>query len=223
MKTRPETMRELFTAWTQGGSPEIYSAPGECLQWLFDMQAAGEDIPDGYFPIRALSVDQLAELAAELCGMYETESAAYKVKPEYYDLWFSKETTPDPDYIITPAEIERLSRAWDTTPAELLQQLERVDPDDTHSDGPGYLYTVTLDHYENGRGHTYRETIESETAPEIFAPDFQEIRAESVTDDGPDAWTDITVTFYPLDTDGEPDTAHPAAVYRDGQTITGQH
>ena len=167
MKTRTETMREILTAWTQGGSPEIYRSRADCLQWLQGMREAGEDIDDGYFALRDLTPEQLAELAAELCGMYEAEEA------------------------------EKAQAA-------------------------GYLYTVTIDHYEHGRGHTYSETIESETAPEIFAPDFQEIRAESITD-GPDAWTDITVTFYPLDPDGEPDTAHPAAVYRDGQTITGQH
>ena len=163
MKTRSETMRELLTAWTQGGSPDIYSDPGECLQWLFDMQAAGEDVDDGYFSIRALSVDQLAELAGELCAMYEAEEA------------------------------EKAQAA-------------------------GYLYTVTLDHYTTTSGYTYSETIESETTPEIFAPDFPAIRAESVSD-GPDAWTDIAVTFYPLDADGDADTAHPAAVYRDGETV----
>ena len=49
----------------------------------------------------------------------------WKIKPEYYDLWFGGESV-DPDHIVTPDELDMCSRGWDKPVEELLEQLEEV-------------------------------------------------------------------------------------------------
>ena len=50
------------------------------------------------------------------------QKMTYKIKPEYYDEWFVN--SPDPDYIVTEDELNRLSKEWCVPVKELLKQLE---------------------------------------------------------------------------------------------------
>lgn len=61
-----EMLNELYTAWTQGGSPEIYKDRSECLAWLKAGQEDGEPILAG--------VDDLEEVAERICRMYEEDN-----------------------------------------------------------------------------------------------------------------------------------------------------
>lgn len=72
MKTRSETINDLYIAWTQGGYPELYRNRTECRDWLEGL--VNEDDPEGYFRLNELSEEELSALADELCNMYEKES-----------------------------------------------------------------------------------------------------------------------------------------------------
>lgn len=75
MKTRNETINELYLAWTQGGYPEVYADRAECRDWLEGLVT--EDDPDGYFRLSELTDAQRSELAEEICGMYDKSTAKF--------------------------------------------------------------------------------------------------------------------------------------------------
>ena len=56
----------LYYAWTQGGSDEIYRNVTECYEWLKDGQV-DEDL------LTQMTDDELAALAEEICAEYERE------------------------------------------------------------------------------------------------------------------------------------------------------
>lgn len=47
----------------------------------------------------------------------------FMIKPEYYDYWGIADET---DAVVDMAEIERLAIEWDTTVAELMEQVEEI-------------------------------------------------------------------------------------------------
>ena len=59
----------LYTAWTQGGSDEIYRDRNECLAWLKIAKAIGEE------DVAEMSDNDLEKLATAICEEYEEEMA----------------------------------------------------------------------------------------------------------------------------------------------------
>ena len=45
----------------------------------------------------------------------------YKIRDEFVDLWGG-----DPDAVIDEDELEMIARGWETTPEELMEQLEEI-------------------------------------------------------------------------------------------------
>ncbi len=77
---------------------------------------------------RTRSVPDTASVPTSSVPKKESEEKhmkTYHIKPEYFDLWFGKES-PDPDYIVTQDELENLSREWETPVPELLEQLDEI-------------------------------------------------------------------------------------------------
>lgn len=65
---RDEVFWELYVAWTQGGSDDIYRDSSECFEWLKDGQKNGEE------SLKDMPEEELKRLTEELCSEYEREA-----------------------------------------------------------------------------------------------------------------------------------------------------
>jgi len=110
----------------------------------------------------------------------------YRVKPEYADLWGADIT---PETIISDSDLESITRGWEKTPADVMDQLIPVDDRHIefvtyiikHSESFPFTDEITLDSAELLLENALPEIVPAGlTAPEVVAIWNQLVHDESV-------------------------------------------
>lgn len=114
----------------------VYTALIEAEDGIHIFHKAISDPAGEYEDFEYAMQNKADDLEGELFGPYSDEDivedvtiqpARYHIKPEYFDNWFTKGDTPDPDYIVTEDELHDLANEWETPVEELLDQLIPID------------------------------------------------------------------------------------------------